>query len=272
MAKKMKNPMKVHRAVDWTKTIKGAAKFCVQPRRFLPFFIIDVLVITAAFLLFGNVAVAYGGLAVDTLPPEVASVIGVIATIFIAWVLASIWIMGAVIHQSSKPNELDRSWMVSMRRYPNLLAAVIVIFIVKFLLALVPQIGLLLSCVASMAFLFASQFVVVGGMGFHKALSNSVKALRYKFQAVFLSWLIGGLLTILILVLFSLPLLSTVFYFVANYGYEDAVLYMMVSLDWNVIYFETGILLLGYSVARIFLLHFLTDAYLQLNKKRFFIF
>jgi hypothetical protein len=272
MAKKIKNPMKVHRAVDWAKTIKRSARFCIQPRRFLPFFITDVLVITVAFLLFGNAAIAYGGLAVESLPPEAVSVVGVIMTLFIAWALASLWIMGAVIHQSSKPKELERSWIVSIRRYPDLLAVMIVVFVIKFLLAAVPQIGLLLACIASMAFLLASQFVIVGGLGFQKALSNSIKALRYKFPAIFHAWLIGGLLTLAIMAIFSLPLVSTLFYFVAQHGYEDAILYMMVSLDWNVIYIEAGILLLGFSVARTFLLHFLTDVYTQLNKKRFFIF
>lgn len=272
MGRKMRNLIQGHRAVEWPSTIKRAARFCMQPKRFLPFFITDLLVITVAFLLVGSVAMPYAGLEAETLPPEVVSAVGILAALFIAWFLASLWIMGAVIHQSSKPKEFDKSWRVSARRFPNLLAVTIVVGIITFLLSSVPYIGLLLSIITSLAFLLVNQFVVVGGTGFYEAMAKSVKALRYKSLSIFLAWLIGGLLSLIIMAIFAMPLISTVFYFVAQYGLEDAVIYMMVSLDWNVIYIESGILMLGFSVSRTFGLHFLTDVYLQLNKKRFFIF
>jgi hypothetical protein len=220
----------------------------------------------------GSVVLPYGGIATGTLPPDVISVMGGLAALFIAWFLVSLWIMGAVIHQGSKPREFDKSWLISIQRYPSLLAATVVVGVISFLAYSVPVFGLLLFIMASLAFLLVSQFVVVGGTGFYEALQKSVLALRYKFPAVFLAWLIGGVLTCIIVFLFALPLISTVFYFVTQYGLEDAMLYMLVSLDWNVIYVESGILLIGLSVSRTFALHFFTDVYLQLNKKRFFIF
>lgn len=269
---KRKNPIKGHRAVEWPDTIRRAARFCIEPKRFLPFFTTDVLVLTVAFLLMGSVVLPYGGIATGTLPPEVMSVMGGLAALFIAWFLVSLWIMGAVIHQSSKPKDLDESWLISTQRYPSLLAATVVVGVISFLASAVPVFGLMLVIIASLAFLLVGQFVVVEGTGFYEALQKSVLALRYKFNAVFLAWLVGGVLTCIIMFLFALPLISTVLYFAAQYGFEDAMLYMLVSLDWNVIYVESGILLLGISVSRTFLLHFLTDVYLQLNKKRFFIF
>jgi len=272
--KERKNPIMGHgrRAVDWPGTIKRAARFCFEPKRFIPFFITDVLVITVAFLLIGGATMPYGGLAAGSLPLEADSAIVMLAILIIAWFMVTLWIMGAVIHQSSKPKEFDRSWLVSARMYPNLLAATAIVAVITIILSSVPQVGLLLSIVASLAFLFVIQFVIVGGMKFHQALAMSLKTLRYKFLAVFLSWLIGGLLSLAIMLVFASPLIATVLYFVATYGMEDAILYMMVSLDWSVIYVESGVLLLGLSISRTFGLNFLTGVYLQLNRKRFFIF
>jgi hypothetical protein len=269
---KRKNLIRSHMAVQWPRTVRRAAGFCVQPKRFLPFFVTDLLAITAAFLLLGSLAMPLGEFAAGYVPPEIIPALGGLTAVFMGWSLATLWITGAVIHQSSKPKEFSKSWSVSTSRFPNLFAASVVMAIISLLASSVPGIGLLLSAIASMAFLLVSQFIIVGGTGFCEALTKSVKAFRYKFPAVFLAWLFCGVLSVIIVLIFALPLLATVSYYIAQYGLEDAMLYMLVYLDWNVLYAEAGILLLGMSVSRVFLLHFLTGVYQQLHRKRFFIF
>jgi len=260
------------KSVKWAASVKKSGSFCIQPKRFLPFFAADLVAVSLAFLLVSSNALSLEMFSYGYSPSELSYIFAGAGALLIVWILATLWISGAVIYQSWKPDGFRQSWTVAYRRYPSLLAVAIIAGLISFLVSSVPYIGILLSLIASMAFLLVNQFVIVRGSGFYLALVNSVKTFRYRVSPVILAWLLGGAFSSIIIIIFALPLVSTFVYFIEQYGMEEALVYMLVYVDRTWLYLEGGIFLLGVAISRAFGLKFLTEIYLQLNKKKFLIF
>ncbi len=270
--KYMTDSVKDVRSITFWESVKKSFRFCVEPKRFLPFLVLDLAAVTAVLLFVLNVDLTSSIVAGSAWTAQDFLLLGEIGTVMILWIFASIFVAGALIHQSWKPKEFRQSWSASLKRYPSMLLVAFLAGLIAFLASFVPVIGSVLSFVFSIAFLFIYQFVMVGGKGFYGALEGSAKTFRNKSMSVFVTWLLSGIFTMIIILVFALPAIALFAYSIAQYGAEMALVYMMVYNDRILIYLLGGILLLGLALSKTFGIKFLTEIYLQMNKKKFFVF
>jgi hypothetical protein len=269
--KKVKS-VKSAKSVNWTESLKKSFNFCIEPKRFLPFFVTDLVGVYLAFMLVSSSIFSFTMLSLGFMPAELLYTIAAGIVVFIGWVLSTIFITGAVVYQSWKEKEFGKSWSVSCNMYLTLVAVTVIVALITFITSMLPYIGLVLPFIVTIAFLFVNQFVVLGNSGFRDALENSVKTFRNKIRAVLITWVLTAIFSSIIMLVFSLPLLSTFALFATQYGVEDAFYLTLFYQDTAWLYLEGIILLLGFSISKVFSLKFMTEVYLQLSKKKFLIF
>ena len=262
-------------SLNWAGGIKKALQFSITPKRMLPFFILDLVTAFVFISIFTSSAVSLAMFYPQLSTIEVTYMYILAFAVLIAWFLLNILITGALIYQGSRPAEFRKSWSVSCRRYPRLLAAMIVVGLASTAVSLVPFIGTLFVMVVAMIFLFVNQFVILTDHGFSDSLSGSVKLFRYKFLGVFITWLLNVMISGLIIIIFSLPLILTVFSYIipyiTQYGVDEGLpiglMFMLFYVDKTLLYAEGALLLLGLSISKTFSLKFLTEIYLKMQKK-----
>ena len=271
--KGINSSLKEARQIKWVESLEESVKFSVQPKRFLPFFVLDFVVLMIFFTLFssGSMALALMPYMEGALPVGVLNMIAGGVAVFAAWVLLNIWITGSLVHQSWKPKEFRQSWKASLKRYPSLLMSLIIVSIVSFAASSVPVAGLILSYIVSMMFLFVNQVIMIDGRGFYKSLKSSTLTFTRRPFSVFLCWLFSSLIAMLILAVFSVPMLMLYFYYAAEYGAENALMYMMLYSDKILLYAGSAVLVLGFAVSKAYGVRFLTDIYMHLRKKKFLV-
>ncbi len=266
--------------VDYADALSKGIAFCIHPTRWVPFFLLDMaafsLLLTVfmpnmAYFLYSMSAVEYNPL---LLAPAVTAFFQIVI-IFAAWVLANLWIQGAVIHQSYKEKEFSKSWGISLRRYPSILVATAITAITGFIVALVPYAGWIFSLIVSLAFFFILQSVIVKGSGFVRALEDSLELFRGNPFKVFLAWLTIAIIAGLIMVAFSIPMLALVFRTTmettAGAEVTTATLFAILdSFQTNLTqFFISGIVLLvGFALSRTFAMKAQTEFYIQMKKAR----
>jgi len=185
--------------VEYRKPIKKGIEFGLNPLRWLPIFIVDLIFFTIAF----GVIVSTGSLSsvTQTLMSGVPTtgaiaVLGWVALMGVAWFLVRLWVTGAVIHQTKKWKEFDKSWSVSASKYLSMLLAMIILIIIAMVVSFVPIVGGFLSIVVSVIFFFVMQSVIIKNNSASKALKDSYaifnKSLsRAKIKdSVFILWAI----------------------------------------------------------------------------------
>jgi hypothetical protein len=259
-------------SVNFGTILRDALKFSVRPKRFLPFLISDAIAVSFILIILGNNLAAISvALYTNEFPEQLIYPMALGVLLAVLWSLVNIWITGSVIHQSWKNAEFRKSWGIALRRFPSMFMALLVVGIISFSFSMIPYIGSILSMIVSIAFLFTNQFVMVGGKGFWGAIVGSGKTFRRKPLAVFVSWLIPGVISIMLLLLFMLPLLSLV----AAFTYADMqteALELLIDGGGMWLYFCIVVALIGVSISRTFALNFLTGAYISLNKKKWIFF
>ncbi len=200
--------------VKYGDALNRGLRFGVRPRRWLQFFILDMIFISAGLaIIIPNLSnmlpmlLGYSG-AAGSLYYAAGAGIGLIA-VFVVWVLARFWFMGSMVHQSVKEKgKISDSFRVAGRKYPTILISFIVVAVVSFIVGMVPYIGWILVLIVSWAFFFVLQAVVVSNLGIEKALSGSWKIFRKLPLQVFLSWLMIAIVTLVIYFIFSIPMIA----------------------------------------------------------------
>jgi hypothetical protein len=260
------------RSLKWVEAITGSLKFCLLPKRWVPFFVLDLVAAFAVMLLFGNMPLESMLLEQTEITSEMFSAAGWATAFMVAWVLLSLWITGALIHQSRQPKEYRKSWGVAWKRYPSLLGAFVVTSVISYIFSSVPVFGYMFSLVISMAFLLVNQFVVIGGLGFFKAISGSVRTCWKTVFPIITAFALNTLLSLIIIGIFASPVLLTYLYYSMSMGLEEAMTYMLYSMDMALLAVLGSFSLLGFSISKVFSLRFITDVYLQMQRKRFTVF
>jgi len=107
--------------VKYEEALSKALKFCIHPKRWLPFFIVDLAFFSLGiWFVLSNLSVVISVmLAVSTSPFAIVSVLGYVAILaagFIIWMLLRLWIQGAVVHQSYKEKQIKKSFGIACRR------------------------------------------------------------------------------------------------------------------------------------------------------------
>jgi hypothetical protein len=261
--------VKEARSLNWRDIIVKSLTFSFFPKRWAPFFILDMGVLLTVFMLMGNLSMDALLLEESILTAETLSTMGWALLVMTAWVLLGLWFIGALIHQSWKPKEFMQSWKAALKRYPSLLAAFAVTSIVSFLLSLVPYLGIIFSLIIAMAFLLVFQFVVVGGQGFYNAIGGSVRAFRERTFTVIVAFLLNTVLAMAIVGIFAIPTIAIYLYYSLDVGAEMAATYMIYLMDRSVLAVVGSILMVGFSISKVFGLKLLTETYLKMTKKRF---
>ncbi len=202
---------KLNMVLKYAEALGRALKFCIQPKRFLPVFVLDLVFLSVAMLfIMGNPSVflmLFLYLAVN--PASMASMIGyivIMALVLCVWGLLRLWVMGALVYQSYKPKDFRKSFDVSFRRFIPLLLSVVIVAIISMVLGLgyisiylpwISPIGTVLTVLVSLAFFFIYQGVIVKGFGVFKTLKDSwsiFRANKREFKVsknpLFAAWLI----------------------------------------------------------------------------------
>jgi hypothetical protein len=205
-------------AVNYGRALSRGFRFMFVPKRWLPFFILDILFFSAIFsFMLSNLPTIMNFITeLNANPMAFASLFGYGAIIiagFIVWGLIRIWVQGAVIYQSYREKEFNSSWKISCRKYFSMLAAIVVVgaisFVVTMALGLIPFIGGALSFIASivisMMFFFFLQGILINNMGFYRTLKNTYSIFTKKPFEVFIMWLVITVLSIIIVGIFSIP-------------------------------------------------------------------
>jgi hypothetical protein len=260
--------------------LKAGISFAFRPKRFLPFFILGLL------LLFADVAFLSAGIGAESLllyaeygipDAEVPLFAGLALVQLLGWI-AGLIITGALLHQSAHPSDCCKSWMVALRMLPSLAAASFIIIMLSFFVSLVPEdgillyVGILLSAIVTLSFLFLNQFIVLSGVRFDRALAESARLLFRKPLGVIISCVFMWTVVLLLIAAFATPMTIMLY---AYFGSD------MPTVDFAGTLFSGGglemklafvVALLGESIAKVFMLKFLADVYLTLRKKKWIVF
>ncbi len=186
--------------VEYGKILGDALRFAVEPRRWLPVLILDVVVFLLAFTYLMSNAVALQQIMQGNLNALM---------MFIVWSLLRLYIMGALIHQSVKPKEYDKSWSVSRQRYGALLGVGIVVGVIPMLVSMVPYVGWVFSIIVGLMFFFAMPPVIARKAKFDDALRESYEIFRKKTVDVFVVWILTSVLGGVIVMVFMIPMMAT---------------------------------------------------------------
>jgi len=256
--------------VPWMKAARRGFRFCVWPQRWLPFFAADAAALVSVLLIINAMApTSMIGFSESPVLSDIAPYLLILLfAVGVVWGLVSILISGALIHQSRSPKEFMQSWKVSLNRYPTLLAAAILVGIMSILVSFIPYIGFIFSISISIMFIFVNQSVILDKTKVLDALSLGAKAFRRRTGRVIVAWAINTCFTLLILAVFALPLIITYGSFVLQYGGTGAMVYMLMYLDPVWLYLEGGIFMLGLAISKTYGTKFLTEIYMEFQKRK----
>ncbi len=263
--------------VEHSKVVKEGFKFSLDPKRWLPFFVTDSLffMIVIGYVLINLFKMKFifsKGINEFLMFSSVLGMMTVLFFVLILYALVRIYIQGALIHQSIKPKEFDKSWTISKKRYLSLLATVFMIALISSLVGMVPYIGWIFSIIVSLVFFFALPAVILDKIGFSDALSKSYNIFRKKAGDVFVVWLIIATVSMVIFFIFSIPLFSVLFtmFFPFIIGARNSmgpeVISLLVSGVWILVP-SFVILFIGNSVSKVFGIYAISNFYQEFKKK-----
>jgi len=270
----------IENMADYADILKKSLKFSVNPKRWLPFFIVDVALygLMALFVLsnLGNMVSLLSSTEIS-LEAAVAfvSFMGVILALSAVFWLIRLWVQGAVIQQSAR--EKDRvagTFRYGLRRYISLLLATAVVAIIGLIVGLVPVAGSVLTLIVSMVLVFAAQGVMVSKLGFIGTLSNAYNMFRKKPGSVFLAWLATTLIALAISGIFLLPALvifgTALLPALVSMGTDASLLSVVSVLMQNIsLLVVVGVVfLVGSSIAAAFSTKSITEFYMAWHKKK----
>jgi hypothetical protein len=255
--------------------LKAGLAFSFRPKRFLPFFILGLI------MLFAEIAFLNAGMGVDSLllyaeyggipEAEMSLFVFMVLVQVLGWI-AGVAVTGAMIHQAAHPSEGRKSWSVALCRLPSLAVASLVVGALSVSVSLAPVAGALLSVIVWLTFLFANQCIVISGLRFDRGLLSSARLLLRKPAGVLFTGLVLFFIGALIMLLFAAPLTVMLY---SYFGLEapdmlsTGTLFSGGGLD---IKAAIIISVLGQSILSVFMLKFLTDVYSHLRKKKWIVF
>lgn len=274
--------------VDYGKALSKGLRFGINPKRWLQFFILDLVFLSIGLAIFlpnlSEVLPVVMGYSQDLAGAlSMAGFVVSIMVVFVVWMLVRLWLTGAVVHQSYKEKDkISKSFNVAGRKYLHILIAIIIVTIIAGGVSMIPYVGWLISFVVSWIFFFVLQGIIVSNMGFWRSIENSYKIFRNKPLQVFLAWLLIAIVTVVIYTIFSIPAMFLFFGIFASLGpmfmgaqpmpsEVIASLNQVLQTNMPTLIVVVIIALIGLAISQVFALKAQTEFYLQL-KKRFKIF
>jgi hypothetical protein len=260
--------------IPFKSLLKTGLSFSFRPKRFLPFFILGLV------MLFAEIAFINAGIGIDALllyaeygvpEAEMPLFAGMAIVQVLGWI-AGIAVTGALVHQAAHPSECRKSWSVALRRLPSLAIASFVVMMLSLSVSLAPYVGALLSIIVALTFLFVNQCIVISGLRFDRGLLGSARLLLRKPAGVLVTGLAVVFMGMLMILIFAAPLTVMLY---SYFGQEvpdvlsPGILFSGGGLELKAAFMVS---LLGESISKVFMLKFLTDVYLTLRKKKWILF
>jgi len=264
--------------IDYADAIRKALVFCIRPKRWLPYFIMDVAFFAVAIALIVNnipyLMYFFAGVEDMALIGPAASLFFTLIGLFAVWLLLGFWVNGAVVHQGNKEKEFKKSWSVSYHKYLSILAVTAISGLIAFVASLIPYVGWVFSVFAGIALFFVLQSVVVKDNGFMKAIQDSWHIFRKQPFKIFLIWLSVSAMAGLILAIFAIPLLGLIFNMAVQLAGGGSVstatfVNFIFELENQFTLFIASIIvfILGMAISRAFTLKAQTEFYNQIKKR-----
>lgn len=199
--------------VNFGKIFGEAFRFGFSANRLLPFFIVNVLILSLIFLFIDSVAAILPQL-VGSVPVAILSII-ITAIPFVLGFgilfLIQLYFMAAITdnakyYWTKKPKPLSSSYNIAYKKYISVLAAVILSSLIGVAVSLIPFAGWLIAIIISWFFLFIVQFVVLTNTGAVDSLSRGYRLFMDSKLDVFLFWLLTALIGIALFIVALIPL------------------------------------------------------------------
>lgn len=249
--------------MDLGKSIKKGLRFCINPKRWFPFFLIDLLGFAFLIAIF-NTANLFE-LSISTLPVLFLEII----LLFILWFVAKLLINGAVIYQSYKEKDYKNSFLKSYRKILSMLGASVVILAINIFVNTIPYIGLLLMFISLLVFYFVYQNILIKNMKFNESLEYSFELFKNNWCFLIITAFVLGILSGIILLIFSIPLLYVSFtILVSAWGTTTLGILEIINSKLSYLFIYFLIAMIGKSISRVFYIKAQTEIYLQIIKKR----
>jgi len=197
-----------------SKSIKEGFKFALSVKRVIPYIILDLIVFYILISFFSGL--------INIIRSESFSIIGFFLSLglfipaIVIIILAQLWINGAMIDQARyfpRGRPLVKSFEYSTSRYLSLLCALFVYVVINIIISMPRYIGAILSLVFSLVMYYLYPSVIVGKKKCVDSFKNSYRVfMRYPLET-FVTWLLQGIISLIVIGLFALPL---IFLFIGN--------------------------------------------------------
>ncbi|MDI6826570.1 MAG: hypothetical protein QMD36_05320 [Candidatus Aenigmarchaeota archaeon] len=189
------------------KSLSEGIRFAFSPKVIVPYLILDLIIGYTLIQFF------MGIFDLITMRPGIFGIflfLGIYLPIFILIGLVYLWVNGAIIDQAKyypKRRSLAKSFGYSGSRYLTLLCASILYGIIIAIASSPPYIGSLISFVVSLFLFFLYPAIIVDRKGCIDSFKKSFNIFsRYPLET-FVTWLVMGIISLIVAAIFASPLL-----------------------------------------------------------------
>ncbi len=266
--------------VNFGDALRKGLKFSIEPKRWLPLFALDVsclgIILLALLTGMGGMTdillETQGDMAAPM--PFTGYFLGFLA-LGTVWYILRIWIVGSIIHQSRRPKELEKGYVLSLKRLHKLITAAVAVALISGLTNMVPFAGWAIGLFVGWVLFFMFQGIIIDNLGVVSTFRNSWRMFRKSPFDVFIAWLLISMISMLIATLFALPFiimflgvfLNPVF---ASGGTDPStVAFLIIYIQNNLAAVVSAglVALVGLGLSQAFALKAQTEFYLQLKKR-----
>ncbi len=266
--------------VNFGDALRKGLRFGIEPMRWLPLFVLDL----AMALIFLGVLfyradefllMSINNGAASSFPAlSVISLFIGLGLLGTAWFIIRLWIMGSLIHHSSRPRDFDRGYIVSIQSLHKLVGVVALVSLISMMASFIPVAGFILAIFVSLAFFFMLQGVVLDELGIVSTLKASWAFFRKSPFDVFVCWLLISIVSALLILPFMIPFMvvfsGAIFSsLAAGSGGSPSLPAFMNSLEMGLpLLIGFGmIMIVGFVVSQAFSIKAQTEFYMQFRKK-----
>jgi hypothetical protein len=266
--------------VNFGEALRKGLRFCIEPKRWLPLFILDVIMFTIVLaVLLGRLNLIMSIMVESQNNPVAAlpflNLIAGFIILGVAWFIVRMWIMGSLIHQSIRPKEFEKGYKISIGRLHRIIVVVILVAIISTLAGMVPLVGFIFSLIVSWVFFFVFQGIILDNLGIIGTMKNSLHIFKKSPFDVFIAWLLIAIISGLIMLAFGFPLLGIFFTFFFGIflgtGTVDpnniALFAFYLQSNLPAIIAFSVIALVGMELSQVFAVKAQTEFYLQMKKR-----
>jgi hypothetical protein len=255
--------------VKYGEAVANGLKYGIMPDRVAVYFVFMTAYMTMIFYplyrMFGAIGSGNVG--------GILNWVGVMLVGLIVGILLLVWIDLALVRGYVTRNKKGSLWKAFGEvkgMYWRMVAVMLVVALISGLLGMIPYIGWIFSFVLGWIFLFVTQFVVIGKKKFGKVFSASWNNFKNNTGDTILTWLVSVLVVIGIMFVFLIPVLiiflGKFMSFIVEENFEGMMSAMLAEPGVLIL---TGVIaMVGFAISGVFSIGMITDAYMQLHKKK----